>query len=347
MINKANEGTNPLISVIVPVYNGGTSFKACLDHLLASDYPFLEIIISDDGSIDGSYELAQSKGLTVLHSPIRQGAAIARNTAAQISKGELLFFTDSDVWVNKDTISGLATVLLNDPMIDAVIGSYSPFVPQKNIWSRFKNLHHHYIHQISQSQAITFWTGCGMIRREAFFAVGGFDHSYKGATIEDIELGYRLTKIGRKIRLAREIQVTHAKRYTLTSLMQSDIFHRAVPWTLLMLKEHTIRSDLNTTWGNAISVFFSWLFIVSLFSSIFWGWWALLATAVIILVFILLNLHFYRYANSRYHFFFALAMIPVTWLYFLYSGIGLALGILSFLKWRIFDYKNTTAKDSN
>ncbi len=103
-----------------------------------------------------------------------------------------------------------------------------------------------------------------MIRRQAFLAVGGFDHSYKGATIEDIELGYRLTKVGRKIRLAAEIQVTHAKRYTLVSLIRSDIFHRAVPWTVLMLKEHTARSDLNTTWSNALSVFLAWLLIISL-----------------------------------------------------------------------------------
>jgi len=331
MTALANGDRRPLVSVIIPVYNGGTAFKECLNHLLASDYPNFEVIISDDGSTDGSLELAQQAGVITIRSPVRQGAAVARNAGANIAQGELLFFTDSDVWVEKDTITSLVAYLVQDPTLDAVIGSYSPYVPHRDVWSRFKNLHHHYIHQISQTQAITFWTGCGMIRRKAFFAIGGFDHSYKGATIEDIELGYRLTKVGRKIRLAREIQVTHAKRYTLASLIRSDIFHRAVPWTVLMLKEHTARSDLNTTWSNALSVFLSWLFIVSLIMIIFLPIPALIASATILLLFILLSLHFYRYANKSYGVWFALKMIPVTWLYFLYSGLGLILGILTFV----------------
>jgi glycosyltransferase involved in cell wall biosynthesis len=327
----ANSERKPLVSVIVPVYNGGSVFKECLEHLLASDYPSFEVIVSDDGSTDGSLELAQQTGVVTLRSPVRQGAAVARNAGANIARGELLFFTDSDVWVEKDTISKLAAYLWEDPTLDAVIGSYSPYVPYRDVWSRFKNLHHHYIHQISQSQAITFWTGCGMIRRESFFAVGGFDHSYKGATIEDIELGYRLTKAGRKIRLAREIQVTHAKRYTLLGLMRSDIFHRAVPWTVLMLKEHTARSDLNTTWSNALSVFLSWLLIIALLGIIYFPLPALIASGAILLLFILLSLHFYRYANKCLGFWFVLKMIPVTWLYFLYSGYGLILGILKYI----------------
>jgi GT2 family glycosyltransferase len=331
MTASANIDSRPLVSVIVPVYNGGAAFKECLEHLLASDYPSFEVIISDDGSTDGSLELAQQAGVIALRSPVRQGAAVARNAGANLARGELLFFTDSDVWVEKNTISSLVAYLTNDPTQDAVIGSYSPYVPHRDVWSRFKNLHHHYIHQISQSQAITFWTGCGMIRRQAFFAVGGFDHSYKGATIEDIELGYRLTKAGRKIRLAAEIQVTHAKRYTLASLIRSDIFHRAVPWTVLMLKEHTARSDLNTTWSNALSVFLSWLLILSLGGITFFPIPALIASGAILVLFILLSLHFYRYANKRYGFWFALKMIPVTWLYFLYSGIGLILGILTYM----------------
>jgi GT2 family glycosyltransferase len=327
----ANGEQKPLVSVIVPVYNGGSVFKECLQHLLASDYPSTEIIISDDGSTDGSLELAQQAGVTTLRSPLRQGAAVARNAGANIARGELLFFTDSDVWVEPDTISKLAAYLLEDPTLDAVIGSYSPYVPHRDVWSRFKNLHHHYIHQISSAQAITFWTGCGMIRRESFFSVGGFDHSYKGATIEDIELGYRLTKAGRKIRLAREIQVTHAKRYTLASLIRSDIFHRAVPWTVLMLKEHTARSDLNTTWSNALSVFLSWLLILTLAGIIFLPIPALIASGATLLLFILLSLHFYRYAGKRYGLGFALKMIAVTWLYFVYSGVGLILGILKYI----------------
>ncbi len=110
MTAQANDSSNPLVSVIVPVYNGGAAFKECLTHLLASDYPNFEVIISDDGSTDGSLEVAQQAGVITLRSPVRQGAAVARNAGANIAKGELLFFTDADVWVEKNTISSLVAV---------------------------------------------------------------------------------------------------------------------------------------------------------------------------------------------------------------------------------------------
>jgi glycosyltransferase involved in cell wall biosynthesis len=299
MSNLTTETTRPEISVIIPVYNGGTVFGECIKRLLDSDFRSFEIIISDDGSTDGSLEIARKAGLQVLSSPVRQGAAAARNAAAAVARGEIFFFTDSDVWVSNDTLSKMILPFRNDPTLDASIGSYASKVPHKDVWSRFKNIHHHYIHQVSRTDAITFWTGCGMVRREAFFAVGGFDLSFRGATIEDIEMGYRLSKAGRRILLNKEAQVTHAKRYTLLSLLKSDILHRAVPWTVLMLSERTFRSDLNTTWANAVCIMLAWLSLIVPWTAFFYGWIPLVVTGALLALFILLNCHFYRYISKR------------------------------------------------
>ena len=94
--------------------------------------------------------------------------------------------------------------------------------------------------------AHTFWTGCGMIRREVFLDFGGFDpRLYPRPAIEDIELGYRLTRAGHRIVLARDVLATHLKRWSLREMVRTDIFRRGVPWMLLIKRSGTVETDLN------------------------------------------------------------------------------------------------------
>ena len=69
------------------------------------------------------------------------------------------------------------------------------------------------------------------IRRDVFLALEGFDELYRDASIEDIELGYRLRRKGYRISLDRTLEVTRLKRWTAASLLLSDIGRRAVPWS--------------------------------------------------------------------------------------------------------------------
>jgi len=80
------------------------------------------------------------------------------------------------------------------------------------------------------------WAGCGAVRRAAFVEVGGFQEGYLRPSIEDIELGYRLSESGGRIRLAAEVQVRHLKRWTLASIVRTDVWRRGVPWTELLLE---------------------------------------------------------------------------------------------------------------
>ena len=79
-----------------------------------------------------------------------------------------------------------------------------------------------------------------------FLEFGGFDpRLYPRPAIEDIELGYRLTRAGHRIVLARDVLATHMKRWTLTEMVRTDIFRRGVPWMLLIKRSGTIETDLN------------------------------------------------------------------------------------------------------
>lgn len=100
--------SDPVVSVIVPVYNAQDYVGKCLDSILAQSYEFLEIIVVDDGSDDSSASICDSyamldKRIKVIHKT-NGGLSDARNTGIEASSGDLLTFVDSDDYVSNDYI---------------------------------------------------------------------------------------------------------------------------------------------------------------------------------------------------------------------------------------------------
>jgi glycosyltransferase involved in cell wall biosynthesis len=91
----------PLISVIIPNYNGVLFLAEALESVLAQDYQNKEVILVDDGSSDGSLELLRTyEGKIKLIQTENFGAAAARNVGLFAAKGELIALLDSDdIWV--------------------------------------------------------------------------------------------------------------------------------------------------------------------------------------------------------------------------------------------------------
>lgn len=90
----------PLVSIIVPVYNGELYIKQCVESLLAQRYPNKEIIVVDDGSTDGTAQVLKSMPQEV-HYILQEnaGSAVARNTGIENAKGEYIAFNDGDdIW---------------------------------------------------------------------------------------------------------------------------------------------------------------------------------------------------------------------------------------------------------
>jgi GT2 family glycosyltransferase len=96
-------------------------------------------------------------------------------------------------------------MLRHDSEYDAVIGSYDTTPLAGNLISQYKNLLHHYMHQHTNREACTFWTGCGAIRAKPFQNLGGFEECFERLCVEDIEFGTRLQEAGGRICLAPEI----------------------------------------------------------------------------------------------------------------------------------------------
>ncbi|MDP1909956.1 MAG: glycosyltransferase family A protein, partial [Hyphomicrobium sp.] len=225
------------LSVIIPVYNSAAMLEVCLRALAESQLPPLEVIVVDDGSTDESAAVALRSGARLLRMPRNSGPASARNLGAEQALGEILVFVDADVEVHADALGIIARRFADDPKLDAVFGSYDDTPSDPGLVSRFRNLLHCYVHRDAPRQANTFWAGCGAIRRSAFQSVGGFDTSYATCSTEDVELGMRLARQHHRIEIDTAIQVRHLKRWTLASMIRTDIFRRAVPFAELMLRE--------------------------------------------------------------------------------------------------------------
>ncbi len=122
--NQAKECS--VISVIIPVYNAEATIERCVRSLMEQSYPYMEILLVDDGSTDKSAEicraLAETDARIHIHTQSNRGVSAARNAGLREAKGDYIAFTDADdYWEPNSMESLLSTLLAFDA---AVCGSY-------------------------------------------------------------------------------------------------------------------------------------------------------------------------------------------------------------------------------
>lgn len=235
---------NPLLTIVIPTRESAATLDRCLHALFRSDWLQFQCIVVDDAATEDLGNVAARYEVIYIKTETRIGDARARNLGASKAASPWLMFLDSDCLVHPDTLARIAHFIRSDPVEAAFFGSYDDRPVHPSTISQYRNLLHHYFHQTAPAQAATFWTGCGIVQREVFERMGGFDTTRKG--VRDIEFGYRLRQAGFTIMLDRDIQVTHLKRWTLRAMVATDIFTRASPWTELKLRYRPRTLELNT-----------------------------------------------------------------------------------------------------
>jgi teichuronic acid biosynthesis glycosyltransferase TuaG len=127
--------TNPLISIITPCYNGALFIAQAIESVIAQTYKNWEMIIVDDCSTDMSLDIALSyaakdKRIKVLKMEQNSGAALARNKAIKVSRGEYLAFLDSDdIWLPEKIEKQLQFMQKNDS--DFSFTEYEHFIEKE------------------------------------------------------------------------------------------------------------------------------------------------------------------------------------------------------------------------
>lgn len=112
------DNLEPLISIIVPVYNVEQYLKRCIDSLIYQTYQNIEILLIDDGSPDCCGEICDEYArmdnrIVVVHKP-NGGLSDARNKGLDIAKGEYVMFVDSDDWIELNTCQELVRIAVEE-----------------------------------------------------------------------------------------------------------------------------------------------------------------------------------------------------------------------------------------
>lgn len=113
--------SQPLISIIIPIYNAEKYLRSCIDSVLAQTYTNIEVILVNDGSKDTSGEICEKYRLLDTRIKVIQlengGVSKARNTGIKASRGDFLCFIDSDDTIAPDYISDFTKTLEEGVMI--------------------------------------------------------------------------------------------------------------------------------------------------------------------------------------------------------------------------------------
>jgi Predicted glycosyltransferases len=187
----------PLVSIIVPVYNGERYLRAALESIFAQTYRPLEVIVVDDGSVDDSGVIAQSFPEVRYIRQENQGVAAARNHGIETARGEFYAFLDQDDLWTPEKLTVQISYLLNDPDLGYALSQQQFFLEPGAtlpIWFRKELL----------ATVHTGWIlGTLVVRRTTFEQVGNFDCRYAAAN--DSEWFFRAKAAGIPMRVVPEL----------------------------------------------------------------------------------------------------------------------------------------------
>lgn len=215
----------PLVSVVIPVKDRAADLRNCLSSLHALAYPQdrLQVVVVDDGSSDDTPEVAQQLGATLIHSgAVGGGPALARNRGAEVARGEIIAFIDSDCTAAENWLLELLPAF-SDPEVAAVGGwvdgmhdgspldRYEAVMSSLNLGKR---------EMLGGAGGDTFYLpSCNLLmRREPFIAAGGFRTELHVG--EDVDLTWRLRDSGWKIQYLPCGTVFHAHRSLIWPFMK-------------------------------------------------------------------------------------------------------------------------------
>jgi glycosyltransferase involved in cell wall biosynthesis len=178
----------PLVSVIVPVYNGERFLPEALQSIFVQDYYPLEVIVVNDGSTDNTSAIVKSYPNVTHVSLEHHGVAAARNKGIAVSRGEIIVFLDCDDFWPSDRLKFTVRYFNQHPEVGYVLGKQMMFVePGCEVppWVKAEWL-------VAPQDASN--TAVLVARRETFERVGTFNEEYRVG--EDTEWLVRASEAG-------------------------------------------------------------------------------------------------------------------------------------------------------
>lgn len=210
----------PRVSFVIPVLNDAARLETCLRSISRNQYALghIEVVVVDNGSTDGSPEVAGRLGAKVV---VIEHASVSelRNQGARHATGDVLAFIDAD----NEIVSGwvrAAIEVLQMPGVGAA-GALCR-APVDGTWVQRTYGH---LRGRAERQTDAVWLGSGNLAvwRHTFDAVGGFDTSLKAC--EDVDLCHRIGATGQRIVSDPRLEnVHHGDPRTLRELLASELW---------------------------------------------------------------------------------------------------------------------------
>src|SRR6266540_741381 len=213
---RADEQDRPLVSVVLPAYNGSRTIARTLQSLSNQDYPRTEWIIVDDGSRDellatvDAFLDAQGRTARIIRHPSNLGISRSLNDGIQAATGEFVLIIHQDIeLLTVDWLSRAAAYLESDPNIQVVTSYYG--IPAVGEWSfaeRAFGLIRRQFHRPPdhKREFVPFSEfKCDLVRKSTVDNLGGFAPELRVAG-EDIVLSYQIRRAGGKVLKAYDLQ---------------------------------------------------------------------------------------------------------------------------------------------
>ena len=227
------------MSIIIPTFNGARRIEGCIDALLRqSPERQVEIIVVNDGSTDETASVVRRIFGVRLINQANAGPAAARNRGAREAGNTIILFTDDDCVPTEGWIDAMLAPF-KDPEVVGVKGAYR--TRQSRLIARFVQIEYEDRYRLmAKLPDIDFIdTYSGGFRRDRFLAMGGYDTAFPVACAEDIELSYRMSACGCKMKFAPEAMVYHTHPDNLSRYLRKK--YKFAFWRMLAVRKNPVK----------------------------------------------------------------------------------------------------------
>lgn len=229
------------LSIVIPNRNMAGTIGKCVKAALASEYADFEVVVVDDNSSDGSLEALTGLPCKVISLRENAGAAKARNVGAGNSSGEILFFTDADCILQKDTLSKIKKRLQHEGPGAVIGGTYTLRPFDRDFFSRFQSVFINYSETKNAAGPDYIATHAMGIHSADFKKSGGFPHPFL-PMLEDVEFSHRIKREGSRLIMCPDITVQHIFNFSFLRSI-SNAFRKSKFWVMYSVANKDLTAD--------------------------------------------------------------------------------------------------------
>ncbi len=250
----------PLVSLIIPNWNGMRYIEQCVGSVLETEYPSFEVILVDEASTDGSLDVVKRRfsddgRLKILSNAERLGLVGTYQRGLQFARGEYLAFMHNDIvvsdkaWLRKmiRLVSGDRTIGAAQPKM---LWNGNPRLILSIGWEVDRLGYPIYPSLLQEDKrddgdqvrdVFIAWDACLVTRRDIFYEVGGFNTSFK-FFLEDYDFCWRLHLRGYRVVCAMEAEIRHQSAQMASTIREEAIFHNTKNHLMILVHNFGTRN---------------------------------------------------------------------------------------------------------